>query len=33
MQAEDFRAWLSAISRMNEGQRAEAMAALEDGGA
>jgi hypothetical protein len=33
MKAEDFAAWLSAISRMNEGQRAEAMAALEKAGA
>jgi transposase-like protein len=29
MKAEDFAAWLSAISRMNEGQRGEAIAALE----
>ena len=29
MKAEDFAAWLSAISGMNEGQRAEAVAALE----
>ena len=29
MKAEDFAAWLSAISGMNEGQRAEAIAALE----
>jgi hypothetical protein len=29
MKAEDFTAWLSAISGMNEGQRAEAIAALE----
>src|ERR1700735_1915301 len=29
MKAEDFTAWLSAISGMNEGQRAEAVAALE----
>jgi transposase-like protein len=29
MKAEDFTAWLSAISGMNEGQRTEAMAALE----
>jgi transposase-like protein len=28
MKAEDFAAWLSAISRMSEGQRREAMAAL-----
>jgi transposase-like protein len=33
MQAEDFRAWLSAISGMSEGQRAEALAALEKAGA
>src|SRR3984957_7467728 len=29
MKAEDFTAWLSAISGMNEGQRTEAIAALE----
>ena len=29
MQAEDFTAWLSAISGMSEGQRTEALAALE----
>ncbi len=29
MRAEDFAAWLSAISGMSEGQRREAMAALE----
>ncbi len=29
MKAEDFAAWLSAISGMNEGQRTEAIAALE----
>ena len=29
MKAEDFAAWLSAIFGMNEGQRAEAIAALE----
>jgi transposase-like protein len=29
MKAEDFAAWLSAISGMSEGQRSEAMAALE----
>ena len=29
LKAEDFTAWLSAISGMNEGQRAEAVAALE----
>ena len=29
MKADDFSAWLSAIWRMNEGQRGEAMAALE----
>jgi hypothetical protein len=29
MRAEDFAAWLSAISGMNEGQRTEAIAALE----
>ena len=29
MKAEDFAAWLSAISGMSEGQRREAMAALE----
>ena len=29
MRAEDFAAWLSAISGMSEGQRTEAMAALE----
>src|SRR5580692_1370457 len=29
MKAEDFAAWLSAISGMNEGQRTEASAALE----
>ena len=29
MKAEDFAAWLAAISGMSEGQRAEAMAALE----
>ena len=33
MKAEDFTAWLSAISGMSEGQRAEAMAALEKAGA
>ena len=33
MTAEDFLAWLAAIARMNEGQRAEAMAALEKAGA
>jgi transposase-like protein len=33
MKAEDFAAWLAAISRMNGGQRAEAMAALEKAGA
>ncbi|HEY3623275.1 MAG TPA: IS1595 family transposase [Roseiarcus sp.] len=32
MKAEDFLAWLAAISRMNAGQRAEAMAALEKAG-
>ena len=30
---EDFAAWLSAIWRMSEGQRADAMAALEKAGA
>src|ERR1700722_17070503 len=29
MKAEDFTAWLSAISGMNEGQRAEGVAELE----
>ena len=29
MKGEDFAAWLSAISGMNEGQRTEAIAALE----
>ena len=29
MKGEDFAAWLSAISGLNEGQRAEAIAALE----
>jgi hypothetical protein len=29
MKAEDFAAWLSAISGMNEGRRTEAIAALE----
>ena len=33
MKAEDFTAWLSAISRMSAGQRAEAMTALEKAGA
>jgi hypothetical protein len=33
MQAEDFRAWLSAISGMSGAQRAEALAALEKAGA
>jgi len=33
MKAEDFTAWLSAISGMSEGQRTEAMAALEKAGA
>jgi transposase-like protein len=33
MQAEDFTAWLSAISGMSEGQRAEALGALEKAGA
>ena len=33
MKADDFAAWLSAISGMNEGQRTEAVAALEKAGA
>ena len=33
MKAEDFAAWLSAISGMSEAQRAEALAALEKAGA
>ncbi len=33
MKAEDFAAWLSAISGMSEGQRREAMAALAKAGA
>src|ERR1700721_134784 len=33
MRGEDFAAWLSAISGMNEGQRTEAIAALEKAGA
>ena len=33
MTAEDFAAWLSAISEMSEGQRAEAKAAVESGAA
>ena len=32
MKADDFAAWLSAISRMSEGQRAAALAALEKAG-
>ena len=32
MKAEDFLAWRAAVSRMNAGQRAEAMAALEKAG-
>ena len=31
MKAEGFAAWLLAISGMNEGQRTEAIAALEEG--
>src|SRR5271154_171676 len=33
MKAEDFAAWLSAISGMNEGQRTEAVGGLEKGSA
>ncbi len=32
MTSEDFSAWLSAMSGLSEGQRAEAMAALEKAG-
>ena len=32
MTSEDFSAWLSAMSLLSEGQRAEAMAALEKAG-